>query len=81
MMKDIQFDEIKKVVFQKGDILILRHRGRLPAEAYDHIKETCELALDKVGLKGDVGIMVLEEGMDISVLTQTGKDEIHGFAY
>ena len=66
----MEIKEIKKVVFQKGDVLILRYSGVLSSDACNNLKESCETVLDKVGLRNDVAIMVLEENMDISVLTQ-----------
>ena len=66
----MELDEIKKVVFKKGDILVLKWHSVLPAEARRNIVESCQAVLEKVNLKDKVGVMVLEQGLDISVLTQ-----------
>jgi len=67
----MEIDEIKKAVFKKGDIVVLRYPGMLSREAKINIEKSCEHTLEKVGLKDDVGIIVLEQGLDIhAVLTQ-----------
>ena len=71
----INTNEIRKVTFQKGDILVIRYANALSVEAKINIEKTCKAVLEKVGLKDDVGIMVLEQGLDISaVLTQRDYD-------
>ena len=75
-MEKIEIDEIKKVVFRKGDILILRYGNILPEIARKYLVESCEMVLDRVGLRDQVGIMILEQGLDISVLTQADIDEV-----
>ncbi len=69
-LRDINIDEVKKVVLKKGDILVLRYEGVLKLEAYNCLKKSLDYILDKVGLKGDVAVMILEQGADISILTQ-----------
>jgi len=71
----IDADEIKKAVFKKGDILVLKYQHVLSTEAKRNIQYSCEQVLNKVGLKDDVGIIVLEQGLSIeAVLTQKIND-------
>ena len=70
----MEIEEIKKVVFNKGDILILKIERGLPTANCEKIIEYFERVLSKVGLKDDVGILILDEETNIySVLTQ--RDE------
>ena len=67
--------EIKKIIFQKSDILVLKYQHALSMGAKINIERSCEQVLSKVGLKNDVGIIVLEQGLDIlAVLTQVKDD-------
>ena len=71
----MEIEEIKKVVFKKGDILVLRYPRAFSVEAKINIEKSFERVLDKVGLKDAVGILVLEEGIEVSaVLTQVRDD-------
>ena len=70
----IDTNEIKKVTFQKGDILVLQYPNALSTEAKINIEKSCQSVLEKVGLKDDVGIIVLEQGLNIAaVLTQINE--------
>ena len=70
----MEIEEIKKAVIRKGDILVLRYHNAFSVEAKINIERSCEQVLNKVGLKDDVGIIVLEEGLSIeAVLTQKDK--------
>ena len=71
----MEIEEIKKVVFKKGDILVLRYPRAFSVEAKINIEKSFERVLDKVGLKDVVGILVLEQGLDIwAILTQKMDD-------
>jgi len=70
----MEIDEIKKAVIRKGDILVLRLPRTIPAGACDKIVEYLEKVFDKVGLKDEVGIIILQEGVEIySILTQSDE--------
>ena len=71
----IEIDGIQKLEFRKGDILVLRYPNALSTEAKINIEKSCQSVLGKVGLKDDVGIIVLEQGLSIeAVLTQNRDD-------
>ena len=71
----IEIDGIQKLEFRKGDILVLKYQHVLSTEAKINIERSCEQVLNKVGLKDDVGIIVLEQGLSIeAVLTQKRDD-------
>ena len=72
----IEIDGIQKLEFRKGDILVLRYPNALSTEAKINIEKSCQSVLGKVGLKDDVGIIVLEQGLSIeAVLTQKDINE------
>ena len=74
----MEIEEIKKAVIRKGDILVLRYQNALSTEAKINIQKSCAAVLEKVGLKDDVGIIVLEQGLEIeAVLTQKMDDFGH----
>jgi len=71
----MEIEEIKKAVIKKGDILVLRYKNALSTEAKLNIQKSCEQVLNKVGLKDDVGIIVLEQGISIeAILSQKIND-------
>ena len=71
----MEIDEIKKAVIRKGDILVLRLPRMISDAANVKMTEYLEKVLDKVGLKDDVGIIILQEGFEIyNILTQKIND-------
>ena len=73
----MEIEEIKKAVIRKGDILVLRLPRMIPVAANEKIIEYLEKVLDKVGLKDSVGIIILQDGVEIySILTQKEDDYI-----
>jgi hypothetical protein len=71
----MEINEIKKVIFKKGDILVMQYPNVLSVQTKINIEKSFERVLDKVGLKDAVGILVFEQGLDISaVLTQVRDD-------
>ena len=71
----INTNEIRKVVFKKGDILVLRIPRAISNISLDKTVEYLERVLDKVGLKDEVGIIILQDGFELySVLTQNRDD-------
>ena len=76
-MKDKKMDEVisavKLLKVKRGDALILQCTQRIHQEAYEHLKGVMKTMLDRLG-KGDIPIIILEDGMDISILRLTRKD-------
>ena len=71
----MEIEEIKKAVIRKGDILVLRYHKALSTEAKINIQKSCNVVLEKAGLKDNVSILVLEQGLEIeAVLTQNRDD-------
>ena len=62
-------EEIKKLRVVPGDIIVLKCPELLSEAVVQKIKEDVKSLLDFVGIK-DVGMMILEEGMDIEILKQ-----------
>jgi len=71
----METEEIKKVVLNKGDILVLKIKRGLPTANCEKIIECFERVLSKVGLKDDVAVLILDEETNIyGVLTQKEKN-------
>ena len=67
----MEIEKIKKAVIRKGDVLVLRLPREISVTANEKIIEYLEKVLDKVGLKDSVGIIILQDGVEIySILTQ-----------
>jgi len=75
----MEIEEIKKVVFTEGDILFLNFKNRINREVFDHLNFTVENVLSKVGLKGKVGVMIFDQPVDISIMTQDQKKRLRQF--
>ena len=75
----MEIEKIKKAVIRKGDILVLRLPRMIPVAANEKIIEYLEKVLDKVGLKDSVGIIILQDGVEIySILTQKEEGAKNG---
>ena len=72
----MEVEEIKKVVFAEGDILFLEFKNRMSKEMFDHLNFTVGNALEKVGLKGKVGVMIFDQPVNISIMTQDQKKRL-----
>jgi hypothetical protein len=57
----MEIKEIKKIIFKKGDIFVIRVSEILKKDAIDHMKESVDFALERAGLhKGDVTILIFD---------------------
>jgi len=72
----MEIEEIKKVVFTEGDILFLEFKNRISNEIFNHLNFTVENVLEKVGLKGKVGVMIFDQPVNISIMTQDQKKRL-----
>ena len=72
----MEIEEIKKVVFTEGDILFLEFKNRISNEIFHHLNFTVENVLEKVGLKGKVGVMIFDQPVNISIMTQDQKKRL-----
>ena len=72
----MEIEEIKKVVFTEGDILFLEFKNRIPAEGVRYLIDSVDGVLSKVGLKGKVGVMIFDQPVDISIMTQDQKKRL-----
>lgn len=63
----VAFNDVRRITFRDGDVLVFRHPGTLPEKAYDVISRTAKNLFG-----GGVKFLILEEGMDIEVVS---KDE------
>ena len=72
----MEVEEIKKVVFAEGDILFLEFKNRISNEIFNHLNFTVENVLEKVGLKGKVGVMIFDQPVNISIMTQDQKKRL-----
>ena len=72
----MEIEEIKKVVFTEGDILFLEFKNRISNEIFKHLNFTVENVLEKVGLKGKVGVMIFDQPVNISIMTQDQKKRL-----
>ena len=72
----INVDEIQKIVFTEGDILFLKFKNRIPAQGLRYLMDSINGALSKVGLKGKIGVMIFDQPVDISIMTQDQKKRL-----
>ena len=72
----MEIEEIKKVVFTEGDILFLKFKDRISREMLDHLNFILGNTLEKVGLKGKVGVIIFDRPVDISIMTQDQKKRL-----
>lgn len=75
----MEIKELEKVVFQKGDIFVLKLGRVVSKEAVDRIKDMVDQGLVKTGLEsGDVTILVFEEKVELEIWRSNQKSK--GFA-
>jgi len=64
----MEIKELKKVVFQKGDVFLLKLKRANSATAIDRLMEAVDGALVKTGLKsGDVTILIFEQDVEFEI--------------
>ena len=72
----MEIDEIEKIVFTEGDIIVLKFKNRISSDGFRCIGDSVDQVLSKVGLKGKVGVMVFDQPVDISIMTQDEKKRL-----
>ena len=72
IQNDIKFlQSMQKLEIKEGDIVILRHPYKLSEQATANLKTSIEKVIRSGGF--NVKVMVLEEGMDIGILSKEGE--------
>jgi hypothetical protein len=66
--KEIKLSDVERLVVKDGDILVFRHPRTLSCEAMGRIREYVGEKLRGRGI--DVEVFILEEGMDVGVISK-----------
>jgi len=64
----MEIEEIKKVIFEKGDVFLIKIDHRITHETIDILKESVDKALVKTGLEpGDVTVLIFENNVEFEI--------------
>lgn len=66
--KPIMLEDVQRLVIKDGDIVVLKHARMLTDEACNRLKQIVDSQLKPI--YPNIKVLVLEEGMDIGVLTK-----------
>ena len=65
----IEIEEIKKIKFERGDVLIVDVGRALTASAHKHLSDAFRTAIERVGFKSDeVSVVICEGNIKLSIL-------------
>lgn len=65
---------IAKLQLEPGDILVVKSEKKLSSVQFSRLRDNVQSALDGVGLWPAVKVMILDDGLDLSVLRANGAD-------
>ena len=77
MKHSMEIETIKRLRLKKGDAIIFKHPGRLSNGAIEFLRRFGDILQEKLDLDWRPHIFVLEEGMDIDVISKEDFEDIH----
>ena len=71
------FQSMQKLKIKDGDVIVLKCKQKLSSETAKHLSEAYQKAMEGFRIK-DIKVLILEEGIDIGVITKGVKEKANG---
>jgi len=68
---------MQKLEIKDGDVIVLKCKQKITNEAAKHMRESYQTAMEGFSIK-DIKVLILEEGIDIGVITKGVKEKANG---